>query len=411
MTLRVNEAEGALLEILFGRRRDESALTDLTLDEWEGLLDLCRMHRVEPLLHWRLRDTDHGDPAPASVRRRLTAAFRTSAVRSLTVRAELVRVGGALDAESIPYLALKGAALAFDTYPHPALRPMRDLDVLVPPDQALGAFRVCLDAGYGRTCARDPAAVLVESHHLPVLLSPGGRVRLELHRTLADPEATGGARRAPLGEDPGFWGRAKARDVASTSISFPSDTDTLLHLLVHAVYVHRFDNGPLSVTDLLFLLRTGEVDWDLFWHLADTGGWRRGCELGLAMAARCDPDLGVRWSGGDPPKVPDGVLRTAFALTLSPPDHRTDRALRAALATATAAERASLLLRKTFPPRDVVARNHGVSSASPTILAHYPRHWARLLAERVPSYLRLLRSERGGEETEGMAALDRWVDR
>ena len=78
----------------------------------------------------------------------LRAARRLVAVDNLRLRRELRRVAGALTEVNIPVLALKGIVLASAAYGDPSLRPMTDLDVLVPPGERENAVRALQKLGF-----------------------------------------------------------------------------------------------------------------------------------------------------------------------------------------------------------------------------------------------------------------------
>lgn len=66
-------------------------------------------------------------------------------------------------------------------------------------------------------------------------------------------------------------------------------------MIIHAVYGHEFDNGPLLLSDLAFLMATQPIDWDLFWTLAQQEKKARGCILALKLT-QCYWDIGfIDW--------------------------------------------------------------------------------------------------------------------
>ena len=99
---------------------------------------LARLHGVAPLLHERLRATGRLPELPAETREILGAARRLTAFENLRHYAELRRIAKALNGRGIPLIALKGLHLAELVYVEPSLRPMSDMDILVP-RMAVGA--------------------------------------------------------------------------------------------------------------------------------------------------------------------------------------------------------------------------------------------------------------------------------
>ena len=148
-------SRGLLLDLCFGSAAS-CALEDA---DWSALSRMARHHRLQPLLHHRMAAQD----VPTAVRTAWLSAYRRSARRLLMMEAVLGDVQGMLDAAGVGHAFLKGAWLARHVWPHPALRPMRGIDVLVDPDQLLAAWDAPFPARQGvggvartpdRRCAR-----------------------------------------------------------------------------------------------------------------------------------------------------------------------------------------------------------------------------------------------------------------
>ena len=142
-------------------------------------------HRVRPLLAWALRRAGELQVWPAAIRDPLIEAARAEAVLEIDRRYELCRLMRAFDAAAIDVLAIKGAALAYDVYPEPWLRPREDTDLLVRPADAARAGDVLKAAGY-RTIARQRGR-LVTNQQLYVRPNAPHRDAVDLHWKIADP--------------------------------------------------------------------------------------------------------------------------------------------------------------------------------------------------------------------------------
>src|SRR5262245_16340795 len=88
----------------------------------------------------------------------------------------LHEVLGTLELQSIDALVLKGAALAWMIYQTPTLRPMADIDLLVPPPAAPRAQEALRRLGFRaeRTARRYGRNM----HHLPVATRVDGGVSI-----------------------------------------------------------------------------------------------------------------------------------------------------------------------------------------------------------------------------------------
>jgi hypothetical protein len=138
---------------------------DRVMDHAPELSDLAS-HRVESLAARRFRAL--GRPVPAEFR----AEERAAAISSLVAPRLLARVREACDG---PILVIKGPEVAA-RYPDPALRPFKDLDLLVP--RAEKAQEALLAAGFEPI--GDPA-LYVDIHHLRPLAVRGLPISVEVH--------------------------------------------------------------------------------------------------------------------------------------------------------------------------------------------------------------------------------------
>jgi hypothetical protein len=87
------------------------------------------------------------------------------------------------DAAGISAMVLKGAALVHLLYPHPGLRPMRDLDLLVKKSEARHAQNLLAELGFVTSA---PATSNLPDKHLPAAIRQieGVSVSVELHHNL-----------------------------------------------------------------------------------------------------------------------------------------------------------------------------------------------------------------------------------
>jgi len=160
------------------------ALTQAPGFDWDALAGLARHEELEPLLYAALREQPW---APAPLLDDLRSATMRNASRNTLLLAELEAVLAALAAASIPALVLKGAALVYRVYGNIALRPMVDLDLLLPRADLPAALDLLAAAGYHPPQA-EPAAGLTLDFENEVLLRKADRIDLllEPHWSLFD---------------------------------------------------------------------------------------------------------------------------------------------------------------------------------------------------------------------------------
>ncbi len=158
---------------------DESALGSIRLARWDRVPHDAEANHLAPLLDVFLRTHDHN--APEAVVRQLRALALRHAAWHRTRTAALLEILGEFDRLSIDALVLKGAALAWMIYPSPSLRPMADLDVMVPRARAGEAQAALGRLGFG--AEPEPRRFRRNAHHLPVAqrLDDGLPVNVEIH--------------------------------------------------------------------------------------------------------------------------------------------------------------------------------------------------------------------------------------
>lgn len=391
---------------------DPPRLTTLTAADWDRLMGMVRQHRLGPLLHWLLTHDRAGLPVPARIRDELASGFKRATLRALVMRRELVLIHRLLTAAGIPCLALKGAFLAFHAYPQPALRPLRDLDILVPADEALRAFDILIAGGLVRPPeyqGNAEAKIAIDKHLPPLRTAPGG-VTVEVHARLNHPDQRA-ATLADPSADPAFWQRAIDVQAGGDTLRFPAPTDMLLHLIVHAAVDHKFNNGPLILSDIAFLLEREPIDWPRFWQAADRGGLRRACWLVLRLVEHDWGGASIRW-----PTMPDSVpggeraLEQAALLMLRDLSTNSDVGLAHALDHQQSVRaKLGLLFGRLFPSKARIASGHPVRKDSAIVYLYYIPHIWRLVSQRMPRILKSRRQTHVRGELELLNELERWL--
>ncbi len=187
--------------------------------------------------------------------------WRTAAVNSIALE-ELKRLGEVFSRPpSIPAVVLKGGALAFTLYPDRSLRPINDLDLLVPEErleeaaariQALGYKEVSPIAAPGRRKSM-PFHCIFAKESVPIAL--------ELHWNLL---AGGHSRYAP--DMAWFWAHTEPLPLPFPSPFLMLDpTGHLLYLATHAMLEHgEGELDPKWLYDIHLLVeREGErINWE-----------------------------------------------------------------------------------------------------------------------------------------------------
>jgi len=259
---------------------------------------------------------------------------------------------------------------------------MRDLDILVAPDDLPRALDAMAAAGCTIPADRDAAIsrALDGDKHLDPIFLPACERNVELHHRIADPSLPCIATEAILAD-------ARMARIADVDVAFPSPEHMLGHLVLHAVYNHRFDCGPLALVDIAMMARRETVDARSFAALAESGGWLAGAQLLLALVESHFGPIGIP-IGQD--EVPDAIRRESELLILQDFEQRAQ----VKLASETARDGLGATLAKRL--------KRGLSS---------PRGECRLtwLASRATRTIRQGSDPRARSEASAGAAVSRWL--
>jgi len=394
------------------RAVSQKQVDDLTPNQWQALLVMVGQHRLGPLLRWQLGRAHAQLRIPVEVTTKLDRWHQKSAMRSLALRRELLVVHKVLQQANIAHIALKGAYLASHAYPDPALRPMRDLDILVPKHSLLDAYQALLNAGLTRVDPnhRELAAAALVNKHLPPLFSASSQISVELHGHLFDPPFDSLMDAEP-DQDPSLWSRSIKARLANQELAFESPTDLLLHLIVHAVYDHQFNNGPLTLSDLAFLMNTHAIDWDNFWQIAGEHGLTKGCQLALHLTQRYWQVDSIRWGPhADDRSNQENAMNAAAQLMLCDTGASSYVKLNADLAIGKTAVRSPrILLQRFFPSKAHIAAMHPVSQSDKTVYLGYVLEWVRLLKKGYSAFLYARRNRHLQHEVKQLITLKQWL--
>ena len=219
---------------------------------------------------------------------RLFKARRLTAVHNLLLRQELRKTLEALRQSGIPALALKGVVMAYTIYPDPSLRPMADLDLLVPPAKRAEAVLILRTLGYEYpeavlTMRRDPNRCLSQvKEFAPPLRLRTSPALVEVHSQLECSEPL-----FPMSMQE-YWSRSILVDLKGLTVRTLCPEDFLFHLCLHQSSWHRFEKGLLPLVDLKLLLDS-RPDWN--WAGIVKRSLRCGCATWMYLTLELARDL------------------------------------------------------------------------------------------------------------------------
>lgn len=244
--------------------------------EWQELEIMAAQEGVAPLLHWTWEHEGYPKDVPKLEKKRLAILFMQANVRQQAFFHQVsTHILPALTPVTAPLMLLKGAALAHALYPHPALRLMSDLDILVHPEQMNQAVRQLTASGYD-TIAPSRGPILEQTFELHAILS-GRRpsmVHVEIHYSLVV------AQNHPCAPDLNwFWAQTELLpqcDLSGPGILWLSPTAQLLYLAAHLMLQHgEAEMTMIKCYDLHALIAryNTQIDWDCLAQRANEWGW------------------------------------------------------------------------------------------------------------------------------------------
>lgn len=346
---------------------------NLPPQSWDEMLGIALRHGVAPLLHRALQSGGGLAGIPDHVRARLEEDRRAMALDNLRKYGQFRRIARALRERGIPVVALKGLHLAELVYRDISLRPMSDLDILVPRPQVEQVVAILRGLDYGFVEDLSGAAIAM----LDIKCNIGFAHRdvdvwIEVHWSLAEPPE----RYTAVLED--IWRSAVPARLGDADAMVMSPEFLLLHVCAHLACNHVFLFSLRALCDIAEILRAHPaIDWAVVVDHGRRHGWGRGVGAALRLA---DDHLGAAVPadvldtlGAD--ALDAGMLAEAMEHLLTcidvPDELRTAPNLIAFAGKRGPAEKLAALWARIFLPRAELALIYGVPERSARLALYY----------------------------------------
>lgn len=265
----------AQLAALVAGRVDPRSLSS---HEAQAVVQLAPRHGLAPMLSWAIEQAGLDPAAPPWTS--LAAAQGQWRLGYLLKTSAHTAVQAAFAAAGIPAIWLKGFALAHTVYPQPLLRPMGDLDVLVPYEQRHAALAAAESLGYHKHLYEPELFADYDElrHHYHLRGHVEDLVALELHFRLLM-----GDKLLPPPEMDWFWQQSRPVVWKDLAFSALSPAAQLLYVSAHAIIHHGEIQFYLQrYFDLHMLVsRTPGLDWELVLQRAVALRWTYALERAL----------------------------------------------------------------------------------------------------------------------------------
>ena len=228
---------------------------------WDFFVQLTIHHRVYPSVYKTLSQLSNS-VVPEHALSFLRKKYQENTIHSLSLTGETVRIVKALESYDIRCIVLKGAPLAWRLYGDIAVRPSRDIDILVPFEKLEKAISILKSEGYydihSFTSRQSQIYYknIKNAHHFEYRNSKTN-ISLDLHWKFSDsfhliPKIT-----------PSIIKKIK---VAGNTLPVFSDEEWLLYLMLHGAKHGWFRLRWL--VDVAKFIQHENIDWNKMYHLA-----------------------------------------------------------------------------------------------------------------------------------------------
>ena len=267
MQLRNSVAERALL--LLARRRIESGDQEEfaevvgNISDWDEFVTSLQWHKLEGLAYRHLVQHSLLDLIPKSSQVQLKGLYMRNVACRIQFKNELERVLAVLNGHGIPVVVMKGGALAEIVYDDPGVRPMSDLDLLVPLDRSEEAWSAVRSLGYHVTVDEaEQRRMQVIDRQLAMLVHDTKSIIVEIHTHLVEAES-------PMRFDiETFWDGTAEVELGNTqTLTFAPEYQVANQCLNFFKDRDLFSYSALGqLCDVAEVIRVNqdEMDWDVF---------------------------------------------------------------------------------------------------------------------------------------------------
>lgn len=234
---------------------------------WQSLLYRAAKGGVAPLLYKNLIKGKHKINIPEEVEKKLSKHYFYSFTTNTRFQIEAGNIAALLSEKQIPIIALKGLALGDFLYQDTALRPMTDIDLLIPDSQIETALQVLLKNNYLQFVPKTSFTRNIRlNHQIPL---KKGDINIELHRDILP------AHHRFHVDIERFWHDTEKLPGRLHYYSRFSLDNQLIHLCLHLKHHININQFRLIwLIDIVYLLQkhAKSLDWERFYATLEKSG-------------------------------------------------------------------------------------------------------------------------------------------
>ena len=261
--------------------------------DWGQLVSKAQIQGLAPLMYWLLSKSGKFSSIPEPARNSLRLNYSVTWIKNQKILKDLESLAKIFKQADIPLVLLKGACFVLTIYPDIGLRPMDDLDILVPASRLSEAVQIAHSLGFGDKTPTVPEAFpgLNDLLNHEVCLQKAGpsSTILEIHNSLMADKAFLYA--VPMDW---FWKQTEPLggklEAHFQFLRMLTPTAQVLYGAAHAMLEHGGKNAPLRwFYDLDRLIRSypGGMDWDILLSQASLFEWGSALDAALSRTVTC----------------------------------------------------------------------------------------------------------------------------
>jgi hypothetical protein len=260
-------------------------LTDVNIDmlsdaDWDFLTNSAQSEGVAPLVYWAFLKAGKLPSLPQGVQKFLRVSYASTWMQNQNMFKELEILSSLFHQADIPIVVLKGVCFALTIYPDVGLRPMGDMDLLVPASKLADAVEISKSLGFMDVYPEASPGLRDLLNHEICLQKTGAQpITLELHHSLVADKTYSYS--VPVDW---FWEQTEPLDAKNLLMLTPAAQ--MLYAACHIMLQHGGKNAPLRwFYDLDSLIRHyGErMDWELLLVQAKTFEWSSALDAALSQ--------------------------------------------------------------------------------------------------------------------------------
>ncbi len=274
------------LSLIITDRMQELDLHSFSTADWDLLVSKAHAEGVAPFVYWTLSKSGKFSSLPESARNLLRAMYSGTWMHNQKILKELEVLVRLFYQAHIPVVVLKGACFSLTIYPDIGLRPMGDLDILVPKTKLADAIKIASALGYAdKLPEASPGLNDLLSHHACLQKMGNPPITLEIHHSLVADKSF--VYSVPVDW---FWTQTELLDVSLqtkfTGLQMLTPIAQILFAATHAMLQHGGKNAPLRWfydLDRLIQVYSERLDWDLLLSQARQFEWSSALDAALSQ--------------------------------------------------------------------------------------------------------------------------------